>query len=926
MESNNKPKKEKNPWSQTIALPSTSLKMKAQLPNNEPKIIDFWAEKKIYQKINSERKDNAPRFILHDGPPYANGNFHSGHALNKILKDIIVKYHMINGHYSPYIPGWDCHGLPIELGVIKKLKNKKKKDKLQDPVAIRSECRKYATDYIKIQAKDQTRFGVFWDNTEMDELTYENQINPETFYYTMSPAYEASILKAFSEIYKKGYIYKGEKPIHWCPHDKTALAEAEVEYEEHTSDSVYVAFPVDNAENTYIVIWTTTPWTLPANLGLSFHPEFEYAVYQVESKKYIIAKGLEESFFNDTQLSFSEKTTITSDQIKKLKARHPFIDRESIIMFGRHVTLEAGTGIVHTAPGHGQEDYIIGKEYGLEPYSPVDHSGRYTSEFPEMEGENVFQANEKIIDLLKEKGLLLGHNKITHSYPHCWRCHGPLIFRSTPQWFLNVEPLKEKAMSESKKVQWIPGWGQNRFESMVENRPDWCLSRQRTWGVPIPAFTCESCGEPHINNESLDHIINLVQQHGIEIWFSKPAEDLLPAGSKCEKCGGDKFHKESDILDVWFDSGVSWFAVLENYKDLTFPADMYLEGSDQHRGWFQSSLWPAVAMKEQAPYKTVLTHSYVLDEKGRAMSKSLGNGFIPVDDIIPKYGADILRLWVSSEDYRTDSRIGLSMLDQLSDAYRKIRNTFRYILGNIKDGTETQSLKDTDITEKIDLWVLHEACILEARIKSSYENHEFHSVYQHVLQFATVTLSNVYFDIIRDRLYCDINPEKEENTAYKKRRQSSIAALNIIAENLMVWLAPILSFTMEEIHRILYPENSIFEKTWNDLSKWKNPQIEEEFSKVLDIKEKTNIEIEKLRKEGIIGSSTEAIVHLPEEIKQICEPEEMAFYLVVSEVYFDQKDNQIIAKKSEKQKCPRCWQFHDLTDKGLCHRCTSVVS
>lgn len=926
MQQENKPNKEKNPWTDTIALPSTSLNMKAQLPKNEPKILEFWKKNQIYQKITSQRKGNAPRFILHDGPPYANGDFHVGHALNKILKDIIIKYNMIKGYYTPYVPGWDCHGLPIELGVIKKLKNKKKKEKLNDPVAIRNECRKYATDYIQIQAKDQTRFGVFWDDSEIEKLDYENQINPKTFYYTMSPEYEASILTVFTEVYKKGFIYKGEKPIHWCPHDRTALAEAEVEYQEHTSDSVYVAFPITNKENSYVVIWTTTPWTLPANLGVSFHPEFEYMEYEVDGKYYIIAKGMEESFFSETELEFKTRKNISKEEIEKLEVRHPFIDRKSVIMFGNHVTLETGTGIVHTAPGHGQEDYIIGKEYGLEPYSPVDHSGRYTSDFPEMEGINVFEANAKIIELLEEKGVLLGYNKITHSYPHCWRCHGPLIFRSTPQWFLKVEPLKSKSLSESSKVEWIPSWGQNRFESMVENRPDWCLSRQRTWGVPIPAFTCQSCGHTHMNQKTLDHITSLVKKYGIEIWFSQPAEELLPPGSQCEKCGGNQFSKEKDILDVWFDSGISWYAVLENYELLDFPSDMYLEGSDQHRGWFQSSLWPSIAIREEAPYKKVLTHGYILDDKGHAMSKSMGNSISPVQDIIPKYGADILRLWVSSEDYRTDNKIGFSMLDQLSDAYRKIRNTFRYILGNIKDGKESESLSETNITEKIDLWVLHETSLLEEKIKKAYDNHEFHSVYQRVLQFATVTLSNHYFDMIRDRLYCDINPDNPtKNSVYTDRRNSSIATLKIIADNLMLWLTPILSFTMEEIHQILYPGKSIFEKTWMDLSKWKNKAIASEFETILAIKEKANIEIEKHRKEGTIGSSTEAVVHLQETLKNHFSSEEIAFYLVVSDVHFDLSEDNVIVKKSEKEKCPRCWQYHDLTEKGLCHRCSEVI-
>jgi len=927
MEQEQKPAKEKNPWTHTIQLPTTSLNMKAQLPKNEPAIQEFWKKNRIYASIQEKRKDGAERFLLHDGPPYANGNFHVGHGLNKILKDIIVKYYILNGYYSPYVPGWDCHGLPIELGVIKKLKDKKDTEKLNDPVAIRKECRRYATEYIHIQANDQSRFGVFWDDSELERLTPENQINPEKFYYTMSPSYEAAILGAFADIFKKGFIYKGEKPIHWCPHDQTALAEAEVEYAEHTSDSVYVAFPVANKPDTFVVIWTTTPWTLPANLGVSFHPDFSYATYTVENRNYIIATGLEESFFAKTKMSFSQKTSLTRAELEELDVRHPFLDRKSIVMFGTHVTLETGTGIVHTAPGHGQEDYVIGREYGLEPYSPVDHAGRYTKDFPLMEGKNVFAANPEVIDLLREKGLLLGHEKITHSYPHCWRCHNPLIFRATPQWFLKVEPLKEKAAEESAKIQWIPGWGEKRFTSMVENRPDWCLSRQRTWGVPIPAFACKKCGHTHMTPESLDYIHRLVQENGIEIWFSRDTKDLLPPGSVCEKCGHTEFQKENDILDVWFDSGVSWYSVLEKNPGLSTPADLYLEGSDQHRGWFQSSLWPSLAIRGQSPYKTVLTHGYILDDKGRAMSKSLGNVISPVKDIIPKYGADILRLWVSSEDYRSDSRIGFPMLDQLSEAYRKIRNTFRYILGNTMDGKAAAYLTDADVTEPIDRWVLHELYETGEKIKKAYQNYEFHAVYHTALKFTTVTLSNLYFDIIRDRLYCDVNPAESQGNSvnpFQSRRNSSIAALRIIGDSLMTLLAPVLSFTMEEIHQILYPGKSVFENLWPDLEKWKNPQIKEKMDKILEWKDKVNIKVEELRKNGTLGSSTEAKVTLPAEASAWANADEMAFYLVVSEVIFEEKAS-VHAEKSGKEKCPRCWQYDDLTEKGLCRRCSAIV-
>ncbi|MDH5718271.1 MAG: isoleucine--tRNA ligase [Spirochaetia bacterium] len=914
----------KNAWSNSIMLPKTNFPMKADLAKREPDIIKYWVDNKIYNRaLEKRKKENAKKYILHDGPPYANGNFHLGHALNKTLKDIHVKYKLLDGYYAPYIPGWDCHGLPIELAVMKKLANKKDKSD-KDPIKVRKACREYATDFIRIQAEDQTRFGVFWDNSEVKNLSIENQFEPETFYYTMSPMYEANILKVFREIFNKELIYKGERPIQWCPSCATALAEAEVEYNEHTSPSIYTAFKVTNKENTFVVIWTTTPWTLPANLALSFHPEYKYNIYETEKGNLIIAEGLEESFFAQTELKFTKKEEIKKEEIEKLKVIHPFIERESKILFGDHVTLEAGTGIVHTAPGHGQEDYQIGIKYGLKPFSPVDNRGRFTADFELMQGEKVFNANEKIIELLKEKKALLGVSEIKHSYPHCWRCRGPLIFRTTPQWFFSIEPLRKKALEYTEKVKWIPEWGKARFSSMVENRPDWCLSRQRHWGVPIPAFICENCGETHINEESLDFIISLVEKNGIEVWFDKETSELLPAGTKCKKCSHDKFEKERDILDVWFDSGISWYAVLEKYKKLEVPCDMYLEGSDQHRGWFQSSMWPALAVKGEAPYETVLTHGYVLDENGRAMSKSLGNVISPVDDIIPKYGADMVRLWVASEDYRTDNKISFDMLVRLSDSYRKIRNTFRYMLGNLKDGEAVKNLKDSDITDDIDKWVLHELADLGEKIKKAYDLSEFHQVYHRTLQFCTVTLSNTYFDIIRDRLYCDDAP----NLIKSVKRKSSLKTLQVLLEHLTVWLAPVLSFTMEEIQKFVDDSISIFEKNWPDASKYKNEKLKEKFNPVWELKESVNIKLEDARKSQKIGSSVDAVVVIPnEKLKNISNEvkESLDFYLVVSEARFEDV-SEIQIEKSAKEKCPRCWLYRDLTPKGVCERCQDVTA
>lgn len=908
--------------------------MRAQLPAREPNIIEFWRSNKVYKSILEKRRsEGAEPYILHDGPPYANGNFHVGHALNKILKDLIVKYELLQGKYAPYVPGWDCHGLPIELAAQKKLANRKKGED-KDPRKVREACRKYAADFIQIQAADQTRFGVLWDDEEIEAVAGEEQATKENFYYTMSADYEAGILNAFRDLFEKGYIYKGLKPVYWDTKAQTAMAEAEIEYENHTSPSIYVKFPVkgggsQNRKLTpeFVAIWTTTPWTLPANLGVCFHPDFVYNVYQTDAGNIVIAEGLEEAFFEGAQLSFTDKEKIEKSEIEALEVAHPFLERPSKILFGDHVTLEAGTGIVHTAPGHGLDDYNVGLQYGLEPYSPVDHRGRFTSDFDLMEGEYVFDANPKIIELLTNKGALLHASQIEHQYPHSWRSHSPLIFRATPQWFLKIEPLRKAALEASGGVQWIPAWGQNRFESMVENRPDWCLSRQRHWGVPIPAFSCAACGETHMDIATLDHIIGLVRSQGIEIWFNQEAAQLLPPGALCAKCGGGEFTKENDILDVWFDSGVSWYCVTTQNEKLVYPADMYLEGSDQHRGWFQSSLWPSIGLEGKAPYKKVLTHGYVLDDKGRAMSKSLGNVISPVSDIIPKYGADILRLWVSSEDYRTDNRIGFDMLEQLSDSYRKIRNTFRYILGNLNDAELVGDLSEEMVTEEIDRWALHELAALEQKLRQAYEQNEYHQIYQRTLSFCTVTLSNTYFDIVRDRLYCDAAPgltQKGAKIEAEQKRVSTLATLKILLERLVVWLAPVLSFTAEEIHQILAPGKSVFENIWPGAGQWRSDELAEKFKPLWELKDRVNVQLEKGRNEKVIKASLEAVVTVPaEEMEGLkFSSEELAFYLVVSDV---QSGSELKVERSPKEKCPRCWIHRDLTAEGLCPRCAEVL-
>ncbi len=930
-------KKEKNPWEHTIALPQTAYPMRADLAKRENDILALWKKEDLFKSIDAKRKAaSAPLFLLHDGPPYANGEFHTGHGLNKVLKDIFNKYNLLRGKRVPYVPGWDCHGLPIELAAIKKLANKKDgSDK--DPIRIRKACREYAAEYIKIQAEDQTRFGVFWDDSDpwmgqsspsqggrkanqdaTETVTHES----DKYYATMSPKYEASILKAFRDLFLKDLIYKGKKPVYWDATTASAHAEAEIEYQEHESPSVYVKFPVEGEKDKFVVIWTTTPWTLPANLGVSFGEKIPYEVVETEQGSLVLAVELAPKVLEVAGLTAKSRKAISIDEIKALNVRHPFIDRESKVLFGDHVTVEAGTGIVHTAPGHGQDDYVVGLKYGLDVLSPVDHRGRYTKEFAEMEGKSVFEANPLIIEKLKGLGLLLHGSTFKHQYPHSWRSHKPLIMRATPQWFLKIDPLRELALEEIKKVEWIPEWGESRFTAAVKTRPDWCLSRQRYWGVPIPAFQCKDCGHVHLDEATLNHVIERVEKSGVEVWYEETAANLLPAGTKCGECGSANLEKESDILDVWFDSGVSWYAVLKQNPDLGYPADVYLEGSDQHRGWFQSSLWPALALTGKAPFKKVVTHGYILDQQGRAMSKSLGNGMSPRADIINKFGADILRLWVSSEDYRTDNKIGPEMMTQLGDAYRKIRNTLRYLLGNTADGKQSGQLTDGAITQKLDLWVLAEANDLVLKVTEAYDKSEFHQVYHRVLQFCTVTLSNLYLDMVRDSLYCDADPRatKPQNAEADARRNSTVRTLQILAETLVTLLAPVLSFTAEETQRVYNPNQSVFENAWPDLSRFDNAMLLKEFEELRKIRDEVNTAVEPLRKAGEVGSDVEVEVDLPHEVSDV---QTLTRFLGLSSVTTGSATIKV--RKSAKPKCPRCWLHRDLTASGLCERCDAVV-
>ena len=767
--------------------------MRANLPQNEPAQVERWRRENVYEKILGANQSRE-KYILHDGPPYANGNIHLGHALNKILKDIIVKYKSMTGHLAPYIPGWDCHGLPIELQVEKSIGRAKKKNLSQ--LEVRRLCKEYAEKYISIQREEFRRLGVLGD--------WENP------YRTIDYAYEAAEIRELGKFIASGALYRQKKPVYWCPSCHTALAEAEVEYEEHTSPSIYVKFPVKDEggrmkaegnsslilHNSSFVIWTTTPWTLPANQAIAVHPQFIYRHVRTAAGELILNQELIEPVMK--ALGFGPGSyEVTSGgwsgrELEGIVCRHPWIDREVKIILGDFVTRDQGTGCVHIAPGHGQEDYEVGQRYGLEVMAPVDAAGRFTSEAGDLSGEFVFEADPKIVQKLRERRALLKEEKLAHSYPHCWRCKKPVIFRATEQWFISMEKsdLRRKALQAIEHVAWIPPWGRERIRGMLESRPDWCISRQRSWGVPIPVFYCNRCRTPLLSQELCDRVAAIFAREGSDAWFVHPANDLLPAGIGCPGCGGREFSKEEDILDVWFDSGVSHAAVVEANPQLGGRADLYLEGSDQHRGWFHTALLTSVATRGRAPYTSVLTHGFTLDGSGRKMSKSLGNVVAP-QEIIKNLGAEILRLWAAAEDYREDVRISNEILNRLVEAYRRVRNTARFLIGNLYDFDPSRDAVRPGAMAELDRWILHRTQKLLARCRDAYEQFEFHIVYHSLNNFCSVDLSALYLDIVKDRLYCC--------GANSLERRSAQTALDRILDVLAHLMAPILSFTAEEI-------------------------------------------------------------------------------------------------------------------------------
>lgn len=908
-------------YKDTLNLPQTEFPMKANLAEREPAILRFWKENRIYEKLQEKNKNTGGRcFILHDGPPYANGHIHIGHALNKILKDIIVKYHSMLGQYCPFVPGWDCHGLPIELQVDKSLG--KEKESI-DIFKKRQLCREYAEKFINIQREEFIRLGVFgyWD----------------TPYITMSNDYEATIVREFLTFVKNGYVYRGKKPVYWCPSCVTALADAEVEYADKESPSVFVAFEVIDKERlpvedlpVYIVIWTTTPWTLPANLALAVHPDFDYVGLKSPKGVLIVVKEAIKNLKDKVEIDESPLFEIKGKELEGIKAKHPFIDRISKVVVADFVETGEGTGVVHIAPGHGEEDYEVGLKYGLEIYAPVDDRGRFTDDVPYFAGENVFKANMAIIEHMKENGSLLWHGSITHSYPHCWRCKKPIIFRATTQWFISMThgDLRKRALQEIDKVRWIPSWGRERIYSMVERRPDWCLSRQRAWGVPITLFVCKKCGYVVKDEKLFDKICELVEQEGSDVWFKLNLEDLLPDYS-CPECGSKDFQKEKDILDVWFDSGVSHAAVLERDPRLSWPADMYLEGSDQHRGWFQSSLIASLGNKGKAPYKIVLTHGFTVDGQGRKMSKSLGNVIAP-QEIIKTNGADIVRLWVSAEDYRDDIKLSQEILSRLTEAYRKIRNTLRYLLGNIYDydGRDYSAY-----LLEIDRWAMMRLQKLIKKVRAAYEDFEFHQVFHAVHNFCVTDMSAFYLDILKDRLYTFKSDSLE--------RRAAQWVLYNIAESLIKLIAPILSFTAEEAWQHLP-----FKKTESVFLE-KMPEIEESFidedlqlrwDKLIEIRDEVNRALEVKRKEKFIGNSLEAkiILFVNEKLKSFLESyyDFLPALFIVSQVELKKLESTdteftVTVEKAEGEKCQRCWNYSPMVGKlevaDVCPRCYHVL-
>ncbi|MDD7185828.1 MAG: isoleucine--tRNA ligase [Ruminococcus sp.] len=919
-------------YNQTLNLPKTDFPMRGNLPKREPETLEKWENERLYYKM-IEKNQGKPLYVLHDGPPYANGEIHLGTALNKTLKDFIIKYKNMSGFCAPYVPGWDTHGLPIEL---KAMKSIGVENGAIPPVELRKHCHDFALTHVKNQMKQFKRLGTLGD--------YDDP------YLTLKPEYEARQVEVFGEMAKSGYMYKGLKPVYWCPDCKTALAEAEIEYSDDPCHSIYVKFRVADDKgifsamgldisNIYFVIWTTTTWTIPGNLAVCLGPEYNYTLVNANGEYYVMAEELVKTTMETAGISeYTTTGCFTGAELEGMKTQHPLYDRLSPIITGDHVTLESGTGCVHTAPGYGVEDFEVCKKYDdIGIIVCVDENGKQTAEAGEFEGMDTNTANKAIAKKLEENNALLAIQKIVHPYPHCWRCNSPIIYRATEQWFCSVNGFKDKAIKAIEDVKWIPEWGEDRIKGMVRDRSDWCISRQRTWGVPIPVVYCKECGKPIVNDKTIKAIADMFRKEGADSWWLRDTSEFIPADVKCE-CGCGEFTKEYDIMDVWFDSGVSHSAVMEQYDCLKWPADLYLEGADQYRGWFQSSLLTSVVYKGTAPYKAVCTHGWVVDGEGKTMHKSLGNGIAP-NEITDVYGADILRLWVASSDYHSDIRVSQPILKQLSEAYKKIRNTARFILGNLGNGKgfnpDTDSVPDEKLTE-LDKWALMKLDSVIDKVNEGYNNFDFHIAFHAIHNFCVIDMSNFYLDIIKDRLYC----EKEDSEIRRSAQTAMYRILSAVAR----LSAPIISFTAEEIWSYMphsssddaesiflnqMPEKSGIEFTDDFISKW-------EF--IYSNREAVNKVLEEKRNEKVIGKSLEAkiLIHCNSENAEKYQSisDHLAEILIVSdvEVSADRNDSETEFEvlRAEGEKCERCWTYSktvgsDSEHPTLCERCCKAV-
>ena len=930
-------------YKDSLNLPQTTLPMRANAANREIEIQEFWAQNKIYKK-NLKQRDKENKFVLHDGPPYLSSDkIHIGTALNKILKDIVVKYKSMSGYYSPFVPGYDGHGLPIENAVVKTIKGGRN---AVSPYLLRLKCREFAYKNLMGQEDNFKRLGV-WGNWGRP-------------YVTISPEIEAEQVRVFGEMYRKGYIEKGLKPVYWCPECETALAEAEVEYADHTSTAIYVKFEfeegaaklaysragVNSEKPLYAVIWTTTPWTIPSNLAICLNARLEYSLVEYEEEVFVVASDLLNSFIQDSELE-PEKIkvlgTLQGAELENLRTVHPLYDRYSPIILGDHVTTDAGTGCVHTAPGHGLEDWEVGTKYGLDVLSPLDAKGYWTEQVPDLQGVKYTDGNKIVINKLLEHDALISHKEITHSYPHCWRCKNPVIYRATPQWFVKVDKFRKEALDAISNVQWIPASGEQRISNMVASRSDWCISRQRTWGVPIPVFYCKDCGEVIVTPETIEHVAKIFDKETSDVWVKYDAKHLLPPGFRCPKCQNHHFLKEKDIMDVWFDSGITHRAVVEKrHEELGHPpVDLYLEGSDQHRGWFQSSLLTSVATTGIAPYLTVLTHGFVLDEEGKKMSKSLGNVVAP-QDIIKYYGTDVLRLWAASVDYRNDVKIGENAVKQMVEIFKKIRNTSRFLLGNIYDFDPENDYVYYNDLKDIDKFALHKLNVLIHNVTDAFEAYEFYKYFQYLQNFAAVDLSSFYLDIVKDRLY----------TAGKKSlsRRACQTVLYEISQALTRMIAPVMPHQAEDIWQHT-PElqksglESILLADWPiSNAKWHNDELEKEFSQILKLREIVTRAIEPLRATKRVGSSLEVAVYIQGGDKKLLNyyADELSNIFITSQAFvvdeapqnvlqtYTEDDYTIFVTKAIGEKCERCWKYRELGTNGshptLCSECAEALN